>query len=999
MSVLSYICALACFFQGGNLGTELHPGNTVHGLLNPGVSQHYLLTLESGTVAELVLQQGGADLVATILSPNGDRLIVDERENGPEPILIDASVAGLYQLEVSTRAKISSPISYQLTADEFRLKRGGDDLRLEAQRLSTNAKQLSAGNASSLRQAVDLSSKALELQRQAGDRKAEAALLVQSGAYLLQLSELDTARAQLTQGLSLARDESERWVEGSALNNLGVLHWQAGEFSETIHDLSQAMAIWKELGYKYGEAATLNNLGLRYRAMGAYQEASKSYRQAFSLLIALGDKAHAAYAYNNLGVVQSSLAEDSEALVSFRNAARLYHDAGNSKSEALTLIHIARTYAAGGHIREARTYLEQALPLAQKADDDRSTSDGLKLLGDFQAADGRQQVALEDYEKALTIYRRISIPAGEAAVLQSIGELYNQMGKTDAAFNYLSQALAIQHTLGLRDGEAETLFQLARVEQEKAELTSARDHIESALKLIESVRALVAGPQFRMSYLASKNQYYSFACDLYRQLDRQTPGAGFAQRGFELSERSRARSLLDLLAEAQAGIGKELRPDLAAHERRLHEELNVLADSVAKLSKENDSQKLEVETKKLDAALSEYYELESEIRDFDPRYMRLAPLPTTAEEVQKSLLDANTVLFEYTLGTKSSELWVLTPDSMALFELPGRAAIEQAASRFFQALKKSGHPENSAPPETLTRAGQALSRMILPPASVVLGRKRILIVGDDILQRLPFDVLPERKSNEPLIEEHEIVFLPSASVLVAERNEARARRLARGTIAVVADPVFDAGDARTAKPASGVTPAFPRLPFSRREAETILSLGPREKSFRALDFSASRSLFFSGQLAGYKMVHVATHAVVDSARPELSELVFSLVDKNGKSVDGRLRLHEIASLRLPASLVTLSACGTALGHDVRGEGTVGFARGFIRSGAATVVVSLWDVEDESTSELMKLFYSGILGPRHLAPAAALREAQRTMSHNSRWTPYQWSGWLVIGDWR
>src|ERR1044071_7690661 len=192
MFVLSYICTLACFLQIGHVKTELHPGDVIQSVLDPGTSQHYSLRLDSGTVAELVLQQGGSDLVATILSPRGDRFIIDERENGPEPVLIDASAAGLYQLEVSAKGRSPSPISYRLTAGEFRLKRDGDNLRLEAQGLSTNAKQLSSGNASSLRQAVDLSSKGLELQRRVGDRKAEAALLVQSGAYLLQLNEPGT---------------------------------------------------------------------------------------------------------------------------------------------------------------------------------------------------------------------------------------------------------------------------------------------------------------------------------------------------------------------------------------------------------------------------------------------------------------------------------------------------------------------------------------------------------------------------------------------------------------------------------------------------------------------------------------------------------------------------------------------------------------------------------------------------------------------------------------
>jgi CHAT domain-containing protein len=189
------------------------------------------------------------------------------------------------------------------------------------------------------------------------------------------------------------------------------------------------------------------------------------------------------------------------------------------------------------------------------------------------------------------------------------------------------------------------------------------------------------------------------------------------------------------------------------------------------------------------------------------------------------------------------------------------------------------------------------------------------------------------------------------------------------------------------------------LPYTHREAETILNLVPRAKSLSALAFAADKPLFTSGRLAQYRMVHIATHTVVDAFRPEFSALVFSMVDKKGSARDGYLRMHEIASLHLPAELVTLSACGTGLGRDVRGEGTVGLARAFIHAGARTVVVSLWDVEDESAAELMRLFYSGMLGPRHLHPSAALREAQRTILESGHQSASHWGGWLVMGDWR
>jgi CHAT domain-containing protein len=192
---------------------------------------------------------------------------------------------------------------------------------------------------------------------------------------------------------------------------------------------------------------------------------------------------------------------------------------------------------------------------------------------------------------------------------------------------------------------------------------------------------------------------------------------------------------------------------------------------------------------------------------------------------------------------------------------------------------------------------------------------------------------------------------------------------------------------------------FPRLPFSRREAEAIVAAAPRGESIKALDFEASRDTATSADLSNYAIVHFATHGLLNSNHPELSGIVLSLVDQNGKSQDGFLRLHEVYNLRLPAELVVLSACQTGLGKEVRGEGIVGLTRGFMYAGAARIVASLWKVNDAATAELMKRFYQRIFA-KGLRPAAALREAQVEMWKDGRWRlPYYWAPFVIQGEWR
>jgi CHAT domain-containing protein len=193
--------------------------------------------------------------------------------------------------------------------------------------------------------------------------------------------------------------------------------------------------------------------------------------------------------------------------------------------------------------------------------------------------------------------------------------------------------------------------------------------------------------------------------------------------------------------------------------------------------------------------------------------------------------------------------------------------------------------------------------------------------------------------------------------------------------------------------------AFARLPFTRREAEAIRRLAGPRAAFVALDFAASRQTVMSGALRSARVVHFATHGLLNDEHPELSGLVLSLVDESGRPQDGFLRLHDVYNLELDADLVVLSACRTGVGREVRGEGVVGLTRGFMYAGAPRVMASLWDVRDEASSELMRRFYTGLLR-RGLRPAAALRAAQNSLRNDPRWSaPFFWAGFVLQGEWR
>ena len=426
------------------------------------------------------------------------------------------------------------------------------------------------------------------------------------------------------------------------------------------------------------------------------------------------------------------------------------------------------------------------------------------------------------------------------------------------------------------------------------------------------------------------------------------------------------------------------------------------------------------------------------------------------------MLDRDTVLLEFALGETRSWLWAVTPQTLTSVALPPRRDLEAAARSLYAAMTARQPRQGEAAADRAACRGAdrhlraraaAVSRLLLGGVAEQLEGpwrgKRLVIVAAGALEYLPFAALPlprvgDGPANDhdqaavPLIARHEIVEAPSASVLATLRREAVGREPSRLSVAVLADPVFEADDPRVARVASvartkragndsSATRAMvasdtaaemsyvasrtvqrlddvdgraglARLPFSRDEARAI-GLLAGAGTLRATDFQASRATVLGSALEDYRIVHFATHGLIDAERPELSGLVLSLVNDRGAPQDGLLRLHDIFNMRLNADLVVLSACQTALGKEIKGEGLVGLTRGFMYAGAPRVVASLWQVSDVATAELMKKFYTGMLQRRQPA-AAALRAAQLELARDPRWaSPYFWAGFVLQGDWK
>jgi CHAT domain-containing protein len=544
------------------------------------------------------------------------------------------------------------------------------------------------------------------------------------------------------------------------------------------------------------------------------------------------------------------------------------------------------------------------------------------------------------------------------------------------------------------------------------------------------------------------------------RLHRLRPSEGHDVSALGASERARARVLLEMLAEASADISEGIDAALLERERSLQKRINAGAEYQYRLLSEKHTQEqVEAAKRELDSLIDESRQVEAKIRETSPRYAELKyPQPLGLPEIQR-MLDPETLLLEYSLGEERSYLWAVTPTRVESFELPKRAEIEALARQSYEwlAAGETGAQLRARLARTTAKTPEwadALSRILLKPVASRLGGKRLVIIADGALQYIPFAALPEpatggqsergigRMNNPrpvapsprrpvaftPLIANHEIVSLPSASSLAALRREVAGRAPAPKTVAVIADPVFEESDERIKKNdgkvatlndkqaervgaeqevsrsglevgAADAQERLQRLIFSRHEADEITALAGAGGSFKALDFKANRATALGPDLIRYRIIHFATHGLINSQHPELSGVVLSLVDEDGRPQDGFLRLHDIYNLKLGADLVVLSACKTGLGKDIKGEGLVGLTRGFLYAGAPRVVASLWKVDDRATAELMKLFYQRMLRDG-LRPAAALRRAQIDMQKLPRWAaPYYWAGFTLQGEWK
>lgn len=863
--------------------------------------------------------------------------------------------------------------------------------------------------------AVETFRAALAEWRLAGDKLNEATTANQAGVPTYLLGKTEDARALFDSVLTLVGDSPDAMaVVASALSNSGQAYLSLGNLAMSRQRLEQAIVIRQKMGDTQGESFSHTNIANVYRRLGELELASQSVRRAIELQRQNKDLGAEMVARHNLAAIYMDARNYQGALEEFSIELKYARDTKNQTSEYHALEGLTRVYSALGEPALARQFGEQMVDLARRTGTQQILSAALFTHGSTLQKSRELKGARALMEESLSVARKAELPLQVAGALNGLCNVLTGMGEYAAARPVSAEAVPLNRKVAPGTGlpraltcaagletqaqrhdaaaklleealtvatgpEARTavLGELARMESRRGDARAGLLYLEEAAALTEATRAAVRDPAVRAAAGAEQASRGALYTELMMALHKAEPESGYARRAYEMAERTRARSFAEMIADARAFAPPVRSPEDARRESQL-------VAAITGVQRQLFRDGVTAERRK--ALLRELAGAESELGLFQARLARGPAREMEASvnvaRIQSELLDDKSALVSYSLGRNESYAWVVTREGFRAIPLAGREGIETSVEALRAMLGKpvsaltAGRSMGAIDAEARRLQGLVLR----PLAGALAGKTRLVIVPDGRLHYLPFEVLPG------VLEQYRISYAPSASVLAALRNRAAGRTTPERTLLAVADPVVSGavGEQRGF--------AFTRLPQARLEAEALRGLFTGARVLAGAE--AGEGAVKREELGGYRYLHFATHGYFDEAYPARSGLVLG----QGGDDDGFLQAREIFGMTLRAEVVTLSACQSGLGRLLEGEGVMGLSRAFLYAGAQSMVVSLWNVNDAATAELMRRFYSHLKGG--VARDEALRRAKLGLMKgpNRLWRhPYFWAPFVYSGD--
>jgi CHAT domain-containing protein/tetratricopeptide (TPR) repeat protein len=868
-----------------------------------------------------------------------------------------------------------------LSAYREALNTGNLELRCRA--LSHIARTYATMGQSS--RAGSYSQQALDLSEGLSGRTRAEALEARGEA----VQDVDQARGSelFTQAQAAFAEAGDKNGQAEALLMLGYLRFRA-EPAEGFRFARQALKLWYSEKNSYGIAQAHKAIAVFATVTGEFEAAQCDYKDALEKFQSIGDKDDEAVVLNEMGYVSHELGDVELSLAQYRRAKAILVSVQDELGLVEAIRGMGKALTAMGQYQQLLPLYTEKLRLAQKNGNPAQIASAWADIASVYELKRQYGKAESLYRRSLASYRSGHLDYGVGDILIRLAHLRAGQAGYLQAISFLEDALLLKNKTGQIGDIAKIQYELAYIYRRLNRLDDARTAIEKTLEIIESERLKIESFDSRAAYFASVHKYYALYIQVLMLLHGRNPERGFMQLAFEASEKSKVRAFLDLLTTSGQN---------SACDEVLREQL--VADS-------------------------------AESHTSDLRQTASAPPVLTLKQIQTEIENDDTVVLEYALGDEKSYVWVLDQKQIVAHELPAADRTRTLVWKFRNTLTaRQPRLDDSSLEEYKKRVRRSdmespvlarqLSSLLLGPVGVA-GAKRILIVPDGSLQYIPFSTLslPAEDEKAILIGHHEVVILPSASALSSLRSAQAKRNAPTSVAAIFADPVFERDDPRVIqagtsrrKKSEGGPPDLAlalrdthgseyidRLPGSRAEAEMIRQVFRNQNVLVAEGFSASKDYVLQGGLDRYRVIHFATHGIIDALHPEMSGIILSLVNERGQRQDGYLRLGDIYKLKLSADVVVLSACSTALGRNMESEGIIGLPRGFLYAGAKSVIASLWKVDDKATAQFMRGFYRRM--QRGESPSSSLRGAQLEMSQGQQWSPpFYWAGFVLQGDYK
>ena len=830
--------------------------------------------------------------------------------------------------------------------------------------------------------ALNTAYEALRLWELADDKVGIAKTYAHIGRCNLALNNLDESARNYTLALGLWRELNNAPQQAEVLIMMSYGEIRKADWDRTIELMSQAQALIddrypKQMGQIAGGLAdAFNEQGLPEKGLLHYQRAMKFYEQT-------KDKHLISYASWGIGFSYYQLQRYPEALKQF----------------------------------------EQTIEASPKVSPNRTNSK--EFIGRVYADTGRPVEALKMFEEVIDLDKKSENPKEVARVQALMARIYQDRGELDRARHVYAESLKTFEQISDEVNRAAVLYAMGQLELSAKNYQEAERYLADSIQVTERVRRKSSISDLSVALSASVYDRYRAYIECLMRQHPNSPERQLDKIAFETSELARGRSLAELLAATATNLLPGVDPSLAAKEKSLRQNLAVKEDQKIRLLSGSydvaELKKLEEEQRKFEA---EYAAVLEKIRVAFPAFKQITqPAALKVAEIQQQLLkDDDTLLIEYSLGRERSYVWAVTRGGIATYELPGESVIVEEARKVYEGLKSE-----SANSDSLTVATNRLSELILTPLKTETDKRTLIVVADGALNYIPFQMLTSPTNGDPLVAQWEVINVPSASVLSELQQEQAVRKHKSKTLALFGDPVYQSNyteriqsekgkqiatlktddDASAQRVQRDIEVAGDRFdPNSiqglfhvQLELASLQQAVPADESLVMTGFAATSEQLKNADLNDYAILHIATHGFLDPKDPEHSGLALSTMSPEGKPLDGFLYLREIYGLRIPVNLVVLSACQTALGKNVRGEGLIGLTRGFMYAGASSVVASLWKVDDAATAELMRRFYGNML-ERGMNKSAALRDAQNSMRQDPKWrAPYYWAAFTLQGDYR